>query len=794
MSDSVNDSQLERPRTISSGQWASNVFISLLPVLASFLAGGTQKWAEGMVVGLFGFYLLVRPPRISLGVATNLVLLALVALSAVAFLPASWFFRPAWRQTLVNDFGIQLPSTISPQPWITAGCLISFIAAIAWLYVVAAQEIGLRSTRIQLRFFVSGVVFLAAICIALYLAHGAFPFWKNERGFGPFPNRNHTADLFAISSIALLACGQDDLRHGRKTWPFWLVALAILIAAVIIAYSRAGILILVAGSAIWIVTVTLRQRSPAPIAIGVSFLLLLLTVLLLMGGQTLERFHLRGFQGTGIATDFRWRIFHDAFRMIATSPWCGFGFGNFESVFAIFRAESVGNTRALHPESDWIWLCSEVGWPAVVLVLIAAALVIRRVFPLREGTNQRFRLAALFAALLLGLHGIVDVPGHKVGTAFAAIFLLGSSLHRPLQLKRRGTVSVLFRVIGVGLLVSGIAWVAATQSRMLLPGSLGADNAKALSEIATRGRDYSDAIALTTKALESAPLDWQLYFSRAVAEVSKNRRRPALDDFRRARFLEPNSYEVPLVEGNIWMSSNPVLAVTAWREALRRAGDDRRYVYSRIVDNAPKDNPAISQLLEETGLSRPDLLLAYLGQISGASFDRALSQFLKRDPDLRSLGEPEMLALFALWSDRGDRENLARAVQMHPDWLQYAWLGMAKYYAEKKDFRAAYQLTQRFGEPAALPRASEDASLEGLNKRYTTAPDNFAFGYALYRKQMERGQIDDALNTARHFTERQNSPTYFHYLEAESWAAKGNWERAWKAWQNFWNAKAQAAR
>ena len=789
MSDSVNDPPVERPRTISSGQWAGNIFIALLPVLACFLAGGTQKWAEGMVVGLLGFYLLVRPPRVSLGVATNLVLFALVACCAIAFLPANWFFQPAWRQAMVNDFGIQLPATLSAQPWITAGCLISFIAAIAWLYLVAAQEIGLRSTRIQIRLFVVGIVFLAAICIALYLGHGAFPFWKNERGFGPFPNRNHTADLFAISSIVLLACGQDDLRHRRKTWPFWLLALAILIAATIIAYSRAGILILVAGSAIWIVTVTLRQRSPAPIAIGVSFLLLLMTILLLMGGQTVERFHLRGFQETGIATDFRWRIFHDAFRMIAASPWCGIGLGNFESVFAIFRAESIGNTRALHPESDWIWLWSEAGWPAFVLALIALVFVIRRVFPLRQGTNQRFRLAALFAALLFGLHGIVDVPGHKIGTAFAAIFLLGSSLHRPLQLKRRGTVSVLFRFIGVGLLVSGIAWVAATRSKMLLPGSLGADNAKSLSEIATRGRDYSEAITLTTKALDSAPLDWQLYFSRAVAEVSKNRPRPALEDFRRARFLEPNSYEVPLVEGNVWMSSKPVLAVTAWREALRRAGEDRSYVYSRILGNAPKNNPVIGQLLEETGLSRPDLLLAYLGQISGASFDRALSQFLKRDPDLRSIGEPGKLALFTLWSDRGDRENLVHTVQMHPDWLQYAWLGMAKYYAEKKDFRAAYQVTQRFGEPVALPRLSEETSLGELNKRYAAAPDNVALGYALYRKQMQQGQIDDALNTARHFTERTDSPAYFRYLEAKTWAAKGNWERAWSAWQSFWKAK-----
>jgi O-antigen ligase len=770
---------------------ASNIFIALLPVFASFLGGGTQKWAEGMVVGLLGLYLLLRPPRISLGLATNVVLLALVALAAVAFLPANWFFLPAWRQAFVNDFGIRLQPTLSPQPWFTAGCLISFIAGVAWLYVVASQEIGLRSTRLQLRLFVIGIVFLAAICIAFYLGHGALPFWINERGFGPFPNRNHTADLFAISAIVLLACGQDDLRHGRKTWPFWLMALAVLIAAINIGYSRAGVLILIGGSAIWIVAVTLRHRSPAPIAIGASFLLLLLTTFLLMGGQTLERFHLRGLQGTGISTDFRWRIFHDVFQMIRQSPWCGIGLGNFESIFAIFRAESIGNTRALHPESDWIWLWTEMGWPAVVLAVIALILIICRVFPLRVGTNQRFRLAALFAALLFGLHGIIDVPGHKVGTAFAAIFLLGTCLHRPLQLKRRILVPVLFRLIGVGLLASGIAWIVATQGRMLLPGSLGADNAKHLSEIASRGRDYSEAMRLTTKALEWVPLDWQLYFSRAIAEAGKKERTNALDDFRRARFLEPNSYEVPLAEGNVWMSSNPMLAVTAWREALRRGAEDRRGVYSRILQNAPKDNPAIARLVEETGLSEPDLALPYLAQISGPAFDRALDQFLKRDPELHSLGEPEKLALFSLWSDRGNPEGLARAIQAHPDWLQYAWLGMAKYYAEKKDFHQAYQLTQRFGEPAALPRVSEEMSLEELNQRYLTAPDNVALGYALYRKQMQSNRIDDALNTARHFTEHANSPAYFSYLEAESWAGIGNWERAWNAWQRFWKEKAQ---
>jgi hypothetical protein len=67
-----------------------------------------SKWEEGIVITVLAICLLVRPPRFSLGVPTNLVLLALLILAAVAFFPASWFFQPEWRAALVNDFGIQL--------------------------------------------------------------------------------------------------------------------------------------------------------------------------------------------------------------------------------------------------------------------------------------------------------------------------------------------------------------------------------------------------------------------------------------------------------------------------------------------------------------------------------------------------------------------------------------------------------------------------------------------------------------------------------------------------------------
>jgi hypothetical protein len=526
-------------RSIPTNEWISNGAITLLPVLACFLGGGTQKWAEGIVVALLGIFLVVWPPRFSLGRTINCVFVALIVWSAIVFLPARWFFLPEWRIALTNDLKITLPATVSPQPWVTATCLISLVAGISWLYLVSTQELDLREVRAELRLFVTGIIALAGFSVAFYMAHAAPSFWINQRGFGPFPNRNQTADLFGITAIVLLACGQDDLRFGRKRWVFWLAGFGVLIAGLVLNLSRAGLAIMVGGSALWIAIISFRQRSPGRIAIGVSFLLLMFSAILLAGGETLERFHLRDLQGLGISSDFRWLIFKDTFRLIGAAPWCGIGLGNFESIFAIFRAASWADTRSLHPESDWLWIWSELGWPAILVILIGAAFFIRQVFPLREGTNQRFRLAALIGAVLFGLHGLVDVSGHRVGTAFAGLFLLGLALHRPLRLQSSRSVVVIFRVIGVLLIGSGTIWFIGARAHLLVPGSVGATSAKQLAASANRDYNFDITTAVATRGLAWAPLDWQLYFMRALAEVAEKGPTRALEDFRRARFLQP---------------------------------------------------------------------------------------------------------------------------------------------------------------------------------------------------------------------------------------------------------------
>src|SRR5438067_2268850 len=637
-----------------------------------------------------------------------------------------------------------------------------------------------------------GVALLAAICIALYLAHTTLPFWHNAQNFGPFPNRNQTGDLFGLAAIMILACGQDDLRKRRKRWIVWILALVLIVATIILNSSRSGIVILVVGSAFWLGALAFRQRSPLRLALGIFLLFLLLTALLLFGGQTFERFYLRDFGSALISADLRWRIFHDTFRLIGNSPWCGIGFGNFESIFAVFRDAFLSDPRALHPESDWLWLWTELGWPAMMLTIVGIALLVSRVLPLREGSNQGYRLAALIAALLFAIHGIVDASGHRVGTAFAAVFLLGISGHRPLALKKNRWMSILFRFVGLVLLAAGLSLVVAARGEKLLPGSVGVSSAKQLSAVADNGRDFSETIALTTRALRWAPLDWQLYLARAIAEVELKPTANAVLDFRRAAFLNPIGYEVPLAEGNTWLPSRPILAVTAWREALRRAGPLRPEVYASMLSSASLGNPEVGRILEAIGLGEHDLVLPYLSRISGAPFNRALAQLLRNDPELQSFSETEKLALFAFWSERGDPEEISRAVEQHPDWLRYAWLGMAKYKASKNDFRGAYELIQRYGEPVALPGVSTNFSLQDLEKRFHAMPDNYGIGYELYRAQMQNGRVDDALLIARRFSERPNSPAYFHFLEGQCWAEKQNWERAWNAWLAFKAAQMRA--
>ena len=152
--------------------------------------------------------------------------------------------------------------------------------------------------------------------------------------------------------------------------------------------------------------------------------------------------------------------------------------------------------------------------------------------------------------------------------------------------------------------------------------------------------------------------------------------------------------------------------------------------------------------------------------------------------DLHPFYSPDQQSIY-IDSDRGDLNELARAVETHPEWMSQAWRAVAKYHSSRNDFRTAFDVVRRFGERPVLPEAAAGLSIDQLRQTLHAMPDNYGVGYQLYREQMRQGRTDEALVTVRHFTDLVGCPPYFHYLEAEAWAAKENWERAWKAWEKF---------
>ena len=72
-----------------------------------------------------------------------------------------------------------------------------------------------------------------------------------------------------------------------------------------------------------------------------------------------------------------------------------------------------------------------------------------------------------------------------------------------------------------------------------------------------------------------------------------------------------------------------------------------------------------------------------------------------------------------------------------------------------------------------------------MQKNFYSSPNDYGAGFALYQEQMRQGKTDEALGTVRHFTNIEGRPSYFFFLEAQTWAAKANWERAWKSWEAF---------
>lgn len=769
--------------------------IATLTILAPVLGGSTMLWAQAVISLGTGALFLLCPPRKSLGALPTLLFVAVGAAALIAFLPAHWFPSPPWRAALAN-LEVQMPKTRSPQPWLTleSSCLLWL--GLAWAYYLFAFEWNPAIREKILDVFCLAIIGLSATLALAFVLNKHVPFWPDVRGFGFFPNRNQTSNVLGLGGVMIYANAFQHLQRGRNVGWIWLVSLAVVCWALILNFSRAGIILFFGGALIWNAWWWIRSKEGTRRALAFAPLALLFVLLIVAGGETFLRFSK---ESADLLTlrNARMSIFRDAFQLLQQSPWLGTGLGNFRALFSSHRHFSFNMNEAIHPESDWLWLGVEMG---LLVSLILLALVVwwtRRCFPFERGTWRLMRIAALICGSAFLVHGFFDVSGHRMGALWPALFLASTAMHpqvrrsdglvpsRDRHLPAR-VIPIVFRSLGILFSAVGLWWIASIAGAKTLPTTASLDRLNERAETASQDEDYQSMLERISEALKIAPLNWELYFKRGFAEAALHHpRAETLRDFAVARYLLPNWPELYLKEGQVWAGvGEPEFAFDVWREGMQRLPQAATDLYHRIFVMI-KSNPGLVDRWRQLGESNKECLFIFFGSADRIGFEIEIERLLSEDRQLRSFTPEELDVLFRTWYEKGDKLWLAQTLQEHPEWRKIAWRELARVYGDYRDYRQAYETAQQFVQPPELPQAGSQEPLEGLRARFLVSRNDLDDGLALYFAQIREGEVDEALRTVRELSALPGSPKYLFYLEAQLWAQKELWKEAWEALKRF---------
>jgi len=576
------------------------VFLLFISLLGLGVAGAQAPWGAVHAI-LFcgaGLLMVVFPPAACLPVRIWM-LAGIFALSlGGAFLPDGWFPALGWRRHL-GVLGLDTGTQVTAQPRAAleiAMVLLGTLAVGLWIASHRPSPRGLRFAALVFTLGVAGAALLAMVFPAL--SHNI----DNTQVYGFFPNRNHNATLLAMGAIAGLGCLTQAIREHRG-WSIALAAGATLVCLWAIlswSISRAGVVLLTFGTVSWMLM--LGSKHLGPHALKAVMLLAAAAVggFFIAESDVKNRLNesLQRLQGNGATPpaspgelDFRIPTWLDTLDMIRDRPWTGVGAGQFVFVFPQYRQHTATATtqQQIHPESDWLWMAAEAGVPATMalagLVTLAGFSALRG---MRAGRSRALRAACLVAGMLIAVHGLVDVPGHRVPLAWSAALLVGISMRCPGDPKRlpnRGFARLGgAAVLAIGLYLAYLHGVSITG-----PATTSGQRAESRAMALYREDQKSllagnpvpldpahdpllKALGLLNHASATHPMDGRIHHLRGVLAMHFSDMDPLIhSSFAYERALDPTWVQAPLLQAIVWLDVNPQHTAELFRQAQQQA-------------------------------------------------------------------------------------------------------------------------------------------------------------------------------------------------------------------------------
>ena len=683
----------------SEAAFGSMLVVCLFAVLCP---GAPVQFTYGLMFLATGTLLVVLPPRVRLPASLCWLAAIMLMLALAAFLPASWFSAPGWRVKL-ESVGLNIGSQVvahsqqALEQWV----------GLCVVVVVGMYLLGHRvSDKLHL-LFAWGVSLVVAIYAGISIwasLEKLMPAWDVDPSFGFFPNRNHTATLLVLGTVASVGCIFQSVRlkrHGLagvSALTFVIIQLALWGFCT----SRAGALLGIGFVGIWLLGLGKRYISKKVFITVIVFAAIGLVLFMFSSGELKKRLNqtaesLTNSSGANasipaqqatvegsVPLDFRVLIYKDALRMTGDSPLTGTGLGSFRYVFPQYRHDSATAARSIHPESDWLQVASEQGWPS--MLVLAGGVIWLWVLAFRSALKRPFwamRWNGLVAAMVVPVHGMFDVPGHRVGLAWMGVLLLALTLRETGGSRMLGVLGRnVYRCFGVLAIVVGgyllnaefgtgpstaIVEVGKLQARALALYEQDSAERSALPpgtapvEIPSEEDKLEIAMGLLDQAIALAPLDSELHFYKGFIAMHFVDKQDIVEkEFAIERLLNPKWVQCPMRQAHEWAPIDPNKTETLWVDALTRAdvmaelakeGDwGRTEVHERMIYQA-KGNDELMKRAFKYVKSDPLRFVTWATFAASATLDEAIPQLLAFPRlDLRTRD-----ALLQIWKNRGDK-------------------------------------------------------------------------------------------------------------------------------------------
>ena len=751
-------------------------------IMTPALGGARDPEVQGFILLLCCSLVLFCPSKCRLPKMILSVLAALLALGSIGFLPESWIGELAWKTTLKSEFDIHLAQTYSPHPWGSFEEFTILLGGILWWIWMANRRWEVDKSRL-IAIYTLGIAALALVALQDYFGGYSPPHWSSHNAtVGPFPNRNHSANVFAVAGVMALGLLAHRAIRREPGALGWGIVYLILGVALVFNMSRGGLMVyLVGSSGLFLCLALQRGRRQARLwTTGSAVALLMAIFALLFGAKTLDRFKpVESIGGAG-----RMEIYADTLPLIRDVRWKGAGLGTFTEIFAQYRHASADETQILHPESDWLLLAVELGWFAPVLLAFAIGYWLKQNWPTKRVEGFALNCAAVISLIAFCLHGIVDVSGHQMGAIWPVLFL-SAIIQRPTSQHTEGVaLSRLPRALAVPLIGISLCMFVPALSNRLLPNSDHIRQWKSEIRRAMNDKDFERMLESSERAIAQDPIDYFLYYYRGVAKVRLDlNRSSAINDFRIAYYLDPNDPNLPYYEGLLWLEKDPQLTLEAWKMALEsRALANRPALFTKMLLNAT-NKPDIRDSLWEFAKDKSDLTITYLGESDQDEFDAAMAWLIEIDPRLQRFDLTQKQQVIGLWTDYGDLETLVQSFKANQDWLEFGWTHLARIYAHRQDYKAACALVETHAPAPNLPTLSDGRSLMQLSAAVLRDPSDFAAGLAYYLKLNDASKTDEALALLDRIIAQPKCPKYFNQLQFQILNTNQKYQLAWQAWK-----------